>query len=174
MARLREEHSTATLQVWEEAVLNPIAGAGCTRVQLEAHPVFVIVTAPPGPEELAEALKRVVPQTVVLLAGSPPPDQDRVEVVLAAIAAMLKKSETNGDSVDDPVVLNRMAARIGQRVETIRAGIALQRHQDDAAGRMQAAARDHLEYLLKETAAYRRYFATAPGRSVLAIAPTTL
>ena len=174
MARLREEHSTATLQVWEETALNPIAGAGCTRVQLEARPVLVIVTAPPGPEELAEALKRVAPQTVVLLAGSPPADQDRVEVVLAAIAAMLKKSDTNGDSVDDPVVLNRMAARIGQRVETIRAGIVLQRHQDDAAGRMQAAARDHLEYLLKETAAYRRYFATAPARSVLAITPATL
>jgi hypothetical protein len=84
---------------------------------------------------------------------------------------MLKKGESKGDSPDDPAVQNRMAARIGQRAATIRAGITLLRQQGDPVGRLQTATREHLNYLLQETAAYRRFFATAPARSVLVTVP---
>ncbi len=166
LVQLRENTGVTATQTWAEGLAKPADDR--TRLQLEPASVLLIATPPPGPDELAEVLQRVAPQTVVLLAASLDDVSDRPEVVLGLIAAMLKKSESNGDSSDDPVVQNRMAARIGQRVATIRAGITLLRQQGDPAGRLHIAARASFDFLLQETAAYRYYFATASARSVLA------
>jgi uncharacterized protein YqeY len=72
---------------------------------------------------------------------------------------MISTATKRGDPLDDESVHVRMARRINQRPETIRAAIAAQR--GDAAG---VAA---LEWLLQETRAWRRFMAEAPAAEVL-------
>lgn len=157
VARLRAEYGTSTVQVWEEGLVKRIDGS-LTRMQLAPGSILVIASAPPSRDELTSTLTRVAPQTVALLSASTSPEQDNIGGVMDAIAAMLRHGKKAGDSADDPDIVARMAARIGQRVETVRAGIACLSGADE---------REKLEYLLAETMAYRRYFDTANARSVL-------
>jgi single-stranded-DNA-specific exonuclease len=163
VARLRAEYGTSNAQVWEEGLAKRIDGS-LTRVQLAAGSILVIANAPPGHDEMTAVLTRVSPQTVALLSASTSPGQDHIANVLNLITAMLRHGEKTGDSAGDPEIVIRMAARIGQRVETVRAAIACLSGADERA---------KLEYLLAETAAYRNYYDTASARSVLELGRET-
>jgi len=129
--------------------------------------VLLIWSAPPSARELATALERAQPQIVVLLTAPTLPGQDDLQSVLQQVAGMIKVSERRGEGVDDPAVIARMAARIGQREDTLRA--ALDYHQATAAGHAAVAsqAQQVLRYLLTETLAYRDYFQVAAADQVL-------
>jgi hypothetical protein len=107
---------------------------------------------------MADALKRAAPQTVALMCSDQRHDDD-VRSVMGQVARMIKASEQRGDSLDDPSVITRMAARINQREASVRA--AIKAHHKDEAASMQ------LQYLLDETRAYRKYVRQAAAEEVL-------
>jgi len=161
--RIIADYGAGNVQVWAELDVPGPSGQepeGRSRLQLAPAPVLVVWSAPPGPDELADALERAKPQTVVLLAAPVAPDQDQPDPFLRQLIGMLKVAERRGESVDDPTIVARMAARVGQREATIRAGIQ---------ARDSSAHRDRLAYLLDETRAYRRYFQTAAADEVMRV-----
>ncbi len=172
LRQLVAQHGPAGIQVWSESPdAAPDAApeaAPVARGQLAPAPVLVIWTAPPGPEVLAQALERAAPQAVVLLTAPDAPDRDGAAAFLQQLAGMLKVSQRRGDAPDDPEVVARMAARVGQREDTIRAGLACLRPAQSDEDRMDAdQARRRLAYWLEETRAYRRYFQAAQAEAVL-------
>ncbi|MCL4505060.1 MAG: single-stranded-DNA-specific exonuclease RecJ [Chloroflexi bacterium] len=167
LGRLRQEYGDANVQVWEEGVEK--RADGLTRLQLQPAAVLAIMSSPPGPDELADALQRARPQTVVLLTEPPLPSQDRVENVIAWVSGMVKTSEQRHDSLDDPAVIARMAARIGHSEAAIRAGIACHRAQQAHDADLGAAAFVKIEHILGNTRGYRAYFQAAKAEEVLRI-----
>jgi single-stranded-DNA-specific exonuclease len=174
LQQLVDEYGRANVAVWAEGEA-PFAGpaqaaatiadspGACTRLQLAPRPVLVIWSAPPGPEELALALKRAVPQTVVLLTAMGAPDGDQVAVFMRQLAGLLAHAQRQAESPDDAAVVARMAARAGHRVATIQAGVACLRNPGDAkAGKL-------LSYLLDETRAYRRFFHESRAEAALRV-----
>jgi single-stranded-DNA-specific exonuclease len=158
---LIDEHGRDAIQVWSHAD-KPASLAAFdnwfNRVRLQARPVLVIWDAPPGPAELAHGLERAEPQTVVLM-NRLPAASDSVDDVMRQVRAMIATSERRGDSLDDPEVIARMAARVNQRDETIRATIeAVRNGANDS---------PHLRYLLEETRAYRVYAADSAAAELL-------
>jgi len=170
LQRLSAEHGT--LQVWAEEIDNGALASGQsrTRMQLTASSVLVIWTAPPSTAVLQQALTNAQPQTVVLLCHSEHA-ADRAESFTGLMTQMLKLSQTRGDALDDPEVISRMAARIGQRPESVREAIACWR-VDSGNGTFVASA--HLRHLLEETRAYRRYFCEASADAVLRVSPSAM
>jgi single-stranded-DNA-specific exonuclease len=162
--------------VWAEAedrdVLERIGGVG--RLDLAAAPALVIWTAPPGPAELAYVLQSVRPVTVYLVAHQPPTDE--MAVFVERLMGMVKHDLNRRGG---QVAVQRLAAALGQRETTVRAGLEwlaamgqldivaadgdvlrLQAGGEPLGNRRSLEAR--IRRLLDETAAYRRYFRSAP------------
>ncbi len=120
------------------------------------HAVLIVLDAPPGLAEWERLIAAVKPQRVVLLTAPPDAQTDALETLVRQAQGFLKTARLRGDDIDDPVLLARMARRINQRVDTIKAAIdvALDRDPD---------ARGRLAYALEETLAFRRYFQTVPA-----------
>jgi single-stranded-DNA-specific exonuclease len=172
LQRLLVEYGADNVQVWDDVLHS--AGQNMTaprmgRLQLVPKPILVILSAPPGPDELVAALARAAPQTVVLLTRPGPSQQDQPETVMPQLAGLIKTAEERGDSLADPAVVARMAARIGQREVTLRAGIGhyqLLRAQDRPGAE---TALRKLIYFLDETRSYRRYFQEVAAEAVLRV-----
>ena len=147
----------------------PLSAERRTRLQLEPRPVLIIWSAPAGPEELTAVLRRTEPQAVVLLtaAMAAPSDGDRPEGVMQKVNGMIRTARQRGDALDDPQVIARMAARIGQREATLRA--ALEFHRLSAAQDKPGAeqARRKFIYFVQETRSYRSYFQHAAAEAIL-------
>ena len=83
------------------------------------------------------------------------------------LAGMIKTAEERCESLADPAVVARMAARIGQREATLRA--AIEHYQrlraQDRPGAEKALRK--LIYFLDETRSYRRYFQEVAAEAVL-------
>ena len=174
LQRLVDEQGAPNVQVWDDLSAVQPKGAPLTpeprlRLQLEPRPVLVIWGAPAGPEELVAALERAKPHVVVLLTPPEVPNYDRPEIVMQQVAALLKTAQQRGDALDDPDVVARMAARIGQRAMTLRAGLEYQRlcALPDKAGADKAWRK--FVYFVEETRSYRRFFQQAAAEAVLRI-----
>lgn len=169
----------AGVVVWAEAEqvkLPAEAGeiASVDRLGLAARPALVVWTAPAGPAELAEALHVVSPLTVYLV-GLEPATTD-LRLFLERLAGMVKHDlQAHSGQVN----LRRLAAALGHREVTIRAGLEWmtvrgQVHIVAAGGEMLVLETGgvqspdlqgsgfRLRRLLDETAAYRRHFRAAP------------
>ncbi len=129
------------------------------RAKLQAGQVFVVWDAPPGPQELNDALQRCQPQTVALVCVTNTTDD--ASAILQQTAQMMKTAEQRGDSLDDASVITRMAARINQREETVREAIGVLRSG--------IADSPRLRYLLDETRAYRKFAQEAAAEEVLRV-----
>jgi single-stranded-DNA-specific exonuclease len=175
LQRLLDEHGAANVQVWDELAAvqpkdapSPAMCEPLTRLQLEQKSVLVIWSAPAGVEELAAALGRVAPHVVALLTPAGQAfGQDRPEDVMQQVVALAKTAQQRGDALDDPAIVARMAARIGQREVTLRAGLEYQRlcaAQDKPAAEKTWR---KFVYLVEETRSYRRYFQQAAAGAVL-------
>ncbi|MBX7213835.1 MAG: single-stranded-DNA-specific exonuclease RecJ [Thermoflexales bacterium] len=119
---------------------------------LTAQPALLVLEAPPGLAEWEHVLAVVAPQRVALATAPPDARADGIERVLRQARGLLETARARGDDVDDAQVLARMAARIGQRIETLRCAF------DVVLGRDAGVARGRLAYLLEETHAFRRFF----------------
>jgi single-stranded-DNA-specific exonuclease len=162
--------------VWIEAAEQGIPEeiVGMDRLGLTPAPVLVIWTAPPGPAELAHGIQAVDPTTVYLVAVEPATAQFRPFV--KRLMGMVKHDlRTRGGRVAIP----RLAAALGQREATVRAGLewlrargevgVIEREEDtltlQAGGELSSDLPDleaRLRRLLDETAAYRRHLRLAP------------
>ncbi len=123
--------------------------------KLTHRPGLIVVDAPPGLAEWERILTAVAPQRVALITTPPDMLADAPEAVVRQTRGLLKTARLRGDAIDDAQVLGRMAGRLNQRIDTVRAAI-------DVALERDPNARDRLAYLLEETLAFRRYFHTAP------------
>jgi single-stranded-DNA-specific exonuclease len=167
------------VQVWVEGAVPP-APPGKGRRSLEPAPALAIWTAPPGPAVLAGALERAAPATVYLFGLDP--GLDRPRAFLERLAGLVKHAlSTHGGRVE----LAALAEELAHREETVRLGLRwlAARGQiamtDEAEGVVVLApgagesgpelsqAEERLRQALAETAAYRRYFATAPPETLL-------
>lgn len=172
------------LVVWAEG---PDAPEGAvSRVELApGAEALAVAWAPPGPEELADALERVEPGVVVLLAaGEIPPTG--IEETLRSLAGMVRRAAREGRaSLEVP----RMAARLGARRGVVEAGLeyllaaghpglvrdgagAVTLVAHEGADRVRdeegcRAALEALRRLLQETAAYRAAYAVEPPGALL-------
>ena len=168
------------LLIWAEGLgrqgVAPTGGEhAADRLSLTPAQTLVIWTAPPGPAELASALQAVDPAVVYMVAIDPVASQ--LHPFLDRLRGMVKHDlQTRGGQVN----IRRLAAALGHREATARAGLAW------LAGRGQvsivASDRDtltlragegkpspdlpdleaRLRWLLAETAAYRRHLRSAP------------
>jgi hypothetical protein len=179
LQRVLSENGAANVQVWDELAGLPDAGLpgmaiplGCEplmRLQLEQKSILVIWSAPAGPEELAAALRRVEPQAVVLLTPPNPPGGDKPDSVMQRVNGMIRTAQQRGDALDDPSVIARMAARIGQREATLRAALDYHRllKAQDKPGAERAWRK--FVYFVEETRSYRRYFQRAAAEAILRV-----
>lgn len=154
--RIRAEYGAENVRVFAES---DAIEDGVTRLGLTPAAVLVLCDAPPGPDVLADILRRSAPQTVIMLSAPARAGRDAAPGVLQAVAGMLKTAAARGETVDDDVI-GRMAARIGQRVETVQACVEIVRDGSEPS-------RDSLVHLLEETRGYRLYFHTAAAEAVL-------
>ena len=170
LRRLIEEHGIAHVQVWAEGAapdrqldeIKKITGLELhNRTQLLSMSMLVIWSTPPGTVALKQALKSAQPQTVVLLCSGRH-DSDTLEVFKQQMRALLNMSRARSDSTSDAAVIARMAARIGQRDDTLLAALACVQGESFVAS-------DQLNYQLQETRAYRHYFVQAPADAVLRV-----
>lgn len=120
------------------------------------HPVLIILDAPPGLSEWERLVQAVAPQRVVLLTALPDAQVDALETLVRQAQGFLKTARLRGDDIDEPALLARMARRINQRIDTVKAAIDLALDRDPAA-------RERLAYALEETLAFRRYFHVVPA-----------
>jgi single-stranded-DNA-specific exonuclease len=144
------------------------------RLGLSPSSALIIWTAPPGPVELARALEAVTPSTVCLVALEPATEEYRV--FLERLMGMVKHDVR---ARDGHVNVGRLAAAIGHREPTVRAGLqwlevrgklrvvgtgeesmTLQRGGEPSPD--PHGVESLLRRLLNETAAYRRFFRAAP------------
>jgi single-stranded-DNA-specific exonuclease len=149
LARLQAEFGEDNIALWQTGA--PV---------FEPRTVLALWDAPAGPDELRALLQQIRPGVVALLL-TPKNSGDSAEAVTPQVLGMLKVSQKRGDSIDDPAVLARMAARINQRVAAVRAALGAQKGD--------ITARATLDYVLEETRAYRKYMAEAPAAEVLRV-----
>ncbi len=155
------------------AVQSIIASVGGNNVLTwHTHPlrpcqVLILNDAPAGPELFKALLAQCKPHTVVLIpvSAQTAPSTDDTASIQQRVLGMLKVAESKGDALDDAAVLERMAMRINQRVEAIRACIALYRGEPGAAAQ--------LAFVIDETVGYRRFVRSAPSGEILPRAPST-
>ena len=156
-------------QIWAEG--GTYKGAK-SRLQLEPGPVLILWSIPPGPEELATALKVVNPQEVALF--SVDPDLDVHNKFVNRLAGLINYALNHKEGKISVTVL---AAEMAHREKTTRLGLAwmvafgaLTVVHD--AGNIIIVTRNgaedssvlarltvELQAMLEETAAYRRHFA---------------
>lgn len=135
-----------------------------TLAQLSCASVLVLWDTPPGVEAVAQALQQTDPQTVVLVFATD--EEDQPSTVVEHVLGMLKVALRRGDDLDDDRVIARMAARVNQRQDTIRACIRWYRGE--------TSQQEVIRHLLVETRAYRRYAREAPAEDLLRVAASAL
>jgi len=153
---------------------------GRDRYALEPSETLAIWTTPPGAPELRAALSRVSPETVHLFGVNPEFDHPRG--FLTRLAQSVERAiNTEGGRVE----LSTLASETAQRQETVRTGLAwlegrghivvLEERDreirlapgEQAAGSASPEAEAHLRSLLKETAAYRAFFARSDAETLI-------
>jgi hypothetical protein len=138
-------------------------------------------TAPPGPAEWAAALRCVRAQQVYLFAVDA--GLDAADAFLRRLAGLAKHAL---QAYGGRLAWEALAAGIGQRIVTVQAGVrwlaalgvcTIVEEWGDAVAvasgglrdpEQESAARSTVEALLRETAAYRRYFREADSRKLVA------
>jgi single-stranded-DNA-specific exonuclease len=125
-------------------------------LDLGPHSVLIVLDAPPGLAEWERLIQAVAPQRIVLLTAPPDAQADAPDTLVRQAQGFLKTARLRGDDIDDPALLARMARRINQRVDTVKAAIDVALHRDPAAP-------EKLAYALEETLAFRRYFQAVPA-----------
>jgi single-stranded-DNA-specific exonuclease len=170
--------SETGLIVWAEGedLSTPEGMTGTDRLGLTESPVLVIWTTPAGPDELAQAMLAANPDRIHVFAVEPL--TVGLRGFLERLAGMVKYDlRARGGHVD----VRRLAAALGHREATVRAGLDLmaarghlrisKRDKDTLtvyAGTEPLADSEHaeaqLQRLLDETAAYRRHFRSAPTK----------
>ncbi len=173
-AALEQLRSAGQLQVWREGNSTP---DGNDRYSLASAPALAVWTAPPGPAELREVLRRTRPQMVYLFAVDP--GLDAPLPFLQRLAGLIKYAwRTQGGRMR----LSALAAATAQREATVRAGVAwlaargdlqiLQQDGDEIAIQLAGdtpgaqPSSGELAAFLEETAAYRSYFRQAPRETL--------
>jgi len=187
-AALRALLAAGQAMVWSEG--GEEAGApGLPRHRLAPAARLIIWTAPPGPAELRQALRRVKPQTVYLFAADPGLDQPAA--FMRRLAGLVKYALKQGDG---RARISELAAALAAREGTVRLGLrwlveaGQVRCDAPAAGEEATAGGDdeivlapgdgvrrpaaepvaaRLADLLAETAAYRAYFAAAAAEKLI-------
>jgi len=163
------------VQVWAE-VDRP--DGSVTREGLTRGRPLIIWTVPPGPGELRRALERVSPPKVYLLAQDP--GTDDLAAFVSRLAGLAKYVLS---SWEGRTTVGGLAAAMGQREETVRAGLAwlaargdVRVCEEDGAVRLSsggeaqgdlARAQARLQALLQETRAWREYYRTAKAESLV-------
>ena len=158
--------------IWGE---DGAAEPACGRDRIGPAQTLVVWTTPPGRDELHQVLRQAQPRTLHLFAVDP--DTAPAGRFLRRLAGMCKHALHHHEG---RAAVGRLAAAAAHREATVRAGLALLAargdhtivreeaeaviladggHPDPAAAERAAAG---LHDLLTETAAYRRFFATAP------------
>jgi single-stranded-DNA-specific exonuclease len=127
--------------VWRERS-NEIEGV--PRTELKRAETLIIWTAPPGPDELEEALKRVKPKRLVLFECDP--GVQSLEEFLRRLGGMLKYAEKTRSG---PPPVAEIAAALGEREATVRYGIEWFTSRESQLESLIRAS-------LAETAAYRK------------------
>jgi single-stranded-DNA-specific exonuclease len=174
---LADSKAQGMVVIWTEGEERPgvtRGGVSVDRLRLTPAQTLIIWTAPPGPAELASALQTVDPATVYLVATEPV--AVRLRPFLERLAGMVKHDlQARGGRVN----VRRLAAVLGHREATVRAGLAwlvgqgqlsvvnsegdtltLQVGGEPSPDLPGLEAR--LQRLLDETAAYRRHLRSAP------------
>jgi single-stranded-DNA-specific exonuclease len=170
---LAEVLAAEEVQVWREGP-GAVEVAGQDRAGLAPAPALAIWTPPPGPDALQAALEAVSPETVHVF--NAPVGLDAPEALLKYIAGLVKYALRH---LDGRVSLAILAAKAAQRESVVRLALAwlearghitiLEEGQEmvevAAASSPAPAQADQLaaqlSTLLREVAAYRRYFARA-------------
>lgn len=168
-----------SIQVWAEGNY-PKNIKARTRNQLAPGSRLVIWTLPPGPRELQTVLAHVQPEQVFLFGHNP--GLDEPAGFLQHLAGLIKFAlRTRAGRVDFVAA----AARLAHRVSTVQAGLAyfaaqgtitiVDRTNQDwqiaegtgpSENEASEAAKERLNALLVETAAYRSYASNAPASTL--------
>ncbi len=178
---LRAVWEEGRTQVWSEAV-NPPSFDALARQQLREMPVLVVWTIPPSARVLAQALATARPLLVYLFAVDPALDSPRV--FLQRLAGLIKHAlEAYGGRLE----WGALAAAMAHRLETVQSGVewlisrgqlsmtsmgpeaVVVRGGGESDPKTAQRSRARLEELLRETAAYRRYFRGADAQSLVAV-----
>ena len=165
-------------QFWAEGGV-VAAGTASDRTRLKQAAVLVICSIPPGPAELRRAVESVAPQRLILLSADP--NLDAPAAFMTRLLGLVKHVLA---SKGRETRLSQIAAAMGHREATIRAGLRLLQ----AKGQIILEERDGvcllspgsgarssnaqglekaLLELLSETAAYRRHYRSASADAVL-------
>ena len=163
-------HKYEQLAIWSEGLaLKTIQGTG--RTHLKTAPVLVIAGNTPGRGELNQAVKTVLPRSVVLL-GLKTAHEDPREFLKQLLGLVLYAHKQK----DGEFLLDDLLHATGQSSETVRAGLDWVQNQGEFAitetgkgkylvsapgVRNQAAAlsaQNKLAVLLEESAAFRAYY----------------
>ena len=178
-AILRGLVARGDVQVWAEGLGTPPVEAR-TRIELVPGPRLAVWTSPPGPRQWQAALDRVQPDEIYLFAGNS--SLDEPGAFLQELAGLVKFALR---ARKGQVGIERAAARLGHRADTIEAGLehleasgvlAILGRGDDcwqiatATGQPDAGeverTRAHLDALLIETSAFRQYWLHAPPKAL--------
>lgn len=157
--------------VWHEDVREVI---GSDRFALHPAKTLVVWSPPPGPVIWETCLQHVQPETLILLGGKPPLDEEKA--LLANVGAMLNYARGHKNGI---VIVSEIAAATSHHEPTIRACLrwyAAQeilrvtaetedrfhiernpQHPSPVVERVRQA-NDHLRTLLAETRAYRKFW----------------
>jgi single-stranded-DNA-specific exonuclease len=127
-----------------------------------AAQMLVFWVAPPSLHTLYALLRQYSPQFVALMPHTLPLETDTPDGFMRSLKGMIKVADKRGDALDDSDVIERMAARICHKPETIIEGIT-------CATAPTATVSANLALMLEETRAYRHFVAVAPAESVFRI-----
>lgn len=165
--------------IWGEGDNLPIGFTACRRDTLEGAATLVIWSAPPGPNELRQALEKSNPDSVVLMGVKP--GMDSVQVFLRTLGGLVKHTlnEQHGETT-----FLALASALSHREATIKTGLdwmvthghihytidgdRVKITQSDGTpkgDRGQATAL--IGAALRETAAYRAYFQRAEANTLI-------
>jgi single-stranded-DNA-specific exonuclease len=177
--RIRELQAQGTILVWGEAC--GVNYPQCIdRNLLNKADLLAIWTIPPGPMELDEVIKKVIPSKVFLFGVNP--GMDDPKAFLKRLIGLVKSKVKTSPGV---INLSALAGATSQRIQTIRTG--LEWLEDRGHLRLETIDQDtakislgnknnnedtktsssRLNAMLNESAAFRRYYLTASKERLL-------
>ena len=176
LERLKERRE---IQIWAEGPVGREGLAARGRHQLVEGSDLVIWTIPPGPQLLREVLGQVKPERVHLMTGEVPVENptDFLRSLGSALKGIIARNKGETSLVE-------LAALTAQRESTVRLGLGFLADRGrlcfrEGEGRLFIEAKEvpkrepgreeDLKSLLRETAAYRRYFARGEPERVLQV-----